>query len=235
MTSFIGNIIPSVIYISPFDPNSIKPTKHLSSVMSLSDAVSRAGTEWVRSLTDNMALVQAISDFYVEAEADAISFADVAVGTLDHIQSVSNTLSLTDSFIYTGTIKTTTPTPSAVSAVFDSATSKGMALYVSGSGTVDLAQADAEATKGVIGLAVDDVLIGATGNYQMEGQITLADWTAVVGSVSLTAGSFYFLDENTAGHLTANPTSTSGEYVVRVGRAVTSTTLDIEVSQPILL
>jgi len=236
MITFGGNDTLSPIYISKFDASSAVPTKHIADPMSLSDAVSQAGSEWIRVLTDSMTLVQQISDFYGESEADAISFSDTAVGTVDRPAAATSTMSMVDSFIYTGTITTGSSAPSStVSATFDSNTSKGMALYISGSGNVDLAQADAIGTKGVVGLASAAVLATATGDYQMEGQITQSDWSAVIGSTTLTAGSFYFLDESTAGRLTDTPTTTPGEYVVRVGRALTTTTLDIEVAQPILL
>ncbi len=41
--------------------------------------------------------------------------------------------------------------------------------------------------------------------------------------------------DGTKGQLTATPTSTLGSYIVRVGRAVSTTVLDIEIERPILL
>ena len=68
-----------------------------------------------------------------------------------------------------------------------------------------------------------------------EGQITKSDWTSVTGSATLTPGAVYFLSVSTAGGLTTAPPYELGETVVRVGRALSTTTLDIEISQPVLL
>jgi hypothetical protein len=51
----------------------------------------------------------------------------------------------------------------------------------------------------------------------------------------LTAGSRYFLDETTAGNLTTTPTTTTTEYVVPVGRALSTTQMEILVETAILL
>jgi len=124
---------------------------------------------------------------------------------------------------------------SPITAIFDSAASEGMAVYIASDGHVDLAQADSDTTTGTVGLANADVLATATGDYITEGQISQTDWTAVAGSTSLTAGAVYYLDPSTAGMITSTPTTTATEYVTVIGRALTSQILDIEIGQPILL
>lgn len=126
--------------------------------------------------------------------------------------------------------------PNTLSRTFDSATSAGEAVYASGAGTVELAQADAQSTIRVAGLALEDVGTGNTGNLLADGVLTLntTQWDAVTGQTGgLTPGSNYFLSEATAGALTVNAPSTG--FVVRVGHALSDTELEIEVQQPIKL
>jgi hypothetical protein len=66
------------------------------------------------------------------------------------------------------------------------------------------------------------------------GVITLADWTAVAGTASLSAGAVYFLSA-TAGHISATPPSVVGQRVQQVGVAITPDTLSIQVMQSFLL
>ena len=112
----------------------------------------------------------------------------------------------------------------------------GQVVYVDGAGSVDLAQANATATSNVIGL-VNDTSIASTsaGIIMTDGVIESADWTAVIGVASLTAGSTYFLDPVLAGGLTVTPTTTAGNSLVRVGVALSATSLEITIDQPIKL
>jgi hypothetical protein len=122
-----------------------------------------------------------------------------------------------------------------VQAVFDSAALIGFAVYVSSSGHVDNAQADDISTSGVIGLCVADVEAGNASVFQTEGTIHRDDWTAVVGTASLSSGALYFLDKTTPGHISTTAPEDGGECVVSVGRAIDANTLDIEIAPPILL
>jgi len=63
---------------------------------------------------------------------------------------------------------------------------------------------------------------------------------SVVGNVTgetggLTPGAVYYLDPDTPGNLTQTAPTTTGDFVVRVGRAISATAMEISVSQPILL
>jgi len=110
----------------------------------------------------------------------------------------------------------------------------GQPVYVDGAGTVDLAQANASGTAKVAGLVKDaTVANGASANIQHSGVLTSADWTSVVGSTTLTAGSRYYLDASTAGQLTATAPDTTGQFVVGVGMALSTTELLIEIERPI--
>jgi hypothetical protein len=110
----------------------------------------------------------------------------------------------------------------------------GQPVYIDGAGSVDLAQANASTTARVAGLVQDASIASAgSGNIQHSGVLTSADWTSVVGSATLTAGSRYYLDAATAGQLTATPPDTTGQFVAAVGLALSTTELLIEIERPI--
>ena len=94
-----------------------------------------------------------------------------------------------------------------------------------------LAQANASATKNVVGLVKDpSVASNASGNIQSDGVFvaTAAQWDAVTGQTGgLTPGAIYYLSPTTAGAITSTPPSTTGQYVVQVGIALSTTALDI--------
>ncbi len=115
----------------------------------------------------------------------------------------------------------------------------GNAVYVDGAGTVDLARANASGTVEMLGL-VKDVSIAAasSGSIQTDGVLvaTTTQWDAVAGTTGgLTAGTGYYLDPSTAGNITDTAPTTSGQYVIRVGKAISTTELEISITEPILL
>ncbi len=104
----------------------------------------------------------------------------------------------------------------------------GTPVYVKSNGSVDKAAAGTAGTKNVLGLVREaSIAAAASGNIQTDGVLTSADWTAVIGATTLTAGSMYYLS-TTAGQLTTTPPSSSGNYVVRVGLAIATDTLEID-------
>lgn len=115
----------------------------------------------------------------------------------------------------------------------------GQPVYVDGAGTVDLAQADALATANVLGLVADvSIAAAASGGIQTGGRLTATtgQWDAVTGQVGgLTPGAKYFLDPATAGMLTTTAPTTDGEVVAAVGEALSTTELEIDIDQTILL
>lgn len=115
----------------------------------------------------------------------------------------------------------------------------GQAVYANSSGNVNLAQADAAGTVEVLGLVSEETITAAaSGDIQTDGVIaaTEAQWDTVTGQTGgLTPGSVYFLDAGSAGGLTTTAPSTAGQYVVRVGRAISATQMEISMTQPILL
>jgi hypothetical protein len=115
----------------------------------------------------------------------------------------------------------------------------GMAVYVKSDGDMDKAQADAAGTTELLGLVADTtILTTADGDVQADGflEATTGQWDAVTGDVGgLTAGGIYYLDPDTAGLLTSTAPTTVGQYVVRVGQAISTTVMNIRIEQPILL
>lgn len=115
----------------------------------------------------------------------------------------------------------------------------GTAVYVDAAGTVKKAQANALLTSRILGL-VQDITIAASavGNIQTDGVFvaTTGQWDAVAGTTGgLTPGVHYFLDPTTAGLITATAPTTTGEVVVNLGLALSTTELDINNMQTVLL
>ena len=107
----------------------------------------------------------------------------------------------------------------------------GQPVYVSAADTVDLANSAAIGTSRPLGLVSDaSIAASATGNIQTSGSLTSSDWTSVVGAATLTAGSVYYLD-GTAGKLPATAPTTG--FLTKVGAAVSTTELEINIEQPI--
>ena len=120
-------------------------------------------------------------------------------------------------------------------AAADSAIVIGQPLYITPTGNADLACANQPATSAAIGFAITAAAPTFTVNYVTEGKLTLADWTLVAGVATLTPGNLYYLDTATAGRITNVVPSVSGQYIVRLGRATSTTTLDIEIEPSLLL
>lgn len=122
-----------------------------------------------------------------------------------------------------------------LTAEADSQIKIGNPIYLKANNHTDPAKADSSSTVQVAGISISDVSAGFTCNYVTEGQVERADWTAIVGAVSLTPGATYFLSASTVGRITTTAPTTVGQYVVRVGRAISTTKLDVEIELPILL
>jgi hypothetical protein len=101
------------------------------------------------------------------------------------------------------------------------------------------AEANAVGTTFVMGLVQATSIAGsASGNIQVNGILTLTttQWNTAFGTASgLTPGTTYFLSATTAGLGTATAPSTTGQYVTRLGIALSTTELLINISPPILL
>ena len=115
----------------------------------------------------------------------------------------------------------------------------GAPVYISSNDTVQLAEANASGTVGVIGLVAQaSISASSVGSIQVEGILTATttQWNSITGGSSgLTAGTKYYLSATTAGLLTTTPTTTIGQYVLRVGRAISTTEMKIDIGCQILL
>jgi len=117
----------------------------------------------------------------------------------------------------------------------------GMAVYeTSTANTAKRAQANASGTINPTGLMQStSTPTGQTGSVQTEGVITLTtgEWDAVVTGESggLTPGGAYFLDPATPGNLTLTAPTTAGQYVQKLGTALSSTSFKISIEPSILL
>ncbi len=111
----------------------------------------------------------------------------------------------------------------------------GQPVYIAGADLVNLAIANSRITSEVLGVCFEDIPPGLTGKILTRGYLTLADWTDIVGVAALTPGAVYYLDPQTAGTLTSTPPTQSKYYLVRVGRALNTTTLEVVPRAPIAL
>jgi hypothetical protein len=111
-------------------------------------------------------------------------------------------------------------------------------VYVSGTVNAVMAQADTQNTVRVAGLAESTTNNGDPMEVFSDGVFvaTTGEWDAVTGdSGGLTPGSDYWLSAATAGKLTTTAPDATGNFVQRVGHALSATELEIEVGQPIKL
>jgi hypothetical protein len=115
----------------------------------------------------------------------------------------------------------------------------GTPVYMSAANTAKKAEANAAATAGVIGLWLDPSTAASDpGQCVLSGRIvaTTTQWDAVAGTTGgLLADTVYYLDPATPGNLTATAPTTVGQLVVKIGRAVSTTDLEVDIEMPILL
>lgn len=115
----------------------------------------------------------------------------------------------------------------------------GTPVYSSAASTVDKARANVVGTTNVIGLVSDTSIAAAgTGGILTNGVLaaTTGQWDAVAGTAGgLTRDVIYYLSGATAGLLTSVPPSTVGQFVIRVGIAISTTEMLIFIERRIKL
>lgn len=115
----------------------------------------------------------------------------------------------------------------------------GTPVYNDANDGVKKAQANAVGTKNVLGLVSDvTVATGQPAAITTAGiqSATTAQWDAVAGtSGGLTKDTIYYLDPATAGKITATAPTTVGQFVVQLGKALSTTELNINIQKDILL
>ena len=103
----------------------------------------------------------------------------------------------------------------------------GDVVYISAASTVKKAKADAAGTKDAIAIAAAAITNATSGPYQTDGIVS--------GLTGLTAGAVYYLSAGTAGVMTTTAPSTVGQYVVRLGIALSATELELTIQRAIAL
>lgn len=89
-------------------------------------------------------------------------------------------------------------------------------------------------TRNAWGVVIDTIFPSRAGPVVVDGVLTLSDWTAAIGSVSLTPDQIYWMD-TTNGKLSATGPSVAGQIVQIVGYALNSQTLKVSIEQRIML
>src|SRR3972149_1805024 len=124
---------------------------------------------------------------------------------------------------------------SSVSAVFNEAVSRGMAIRIDDDSIAHLAIGHVIDVPPAVrywacdGLALGDVAAGGTGSYATDGIVELSDWSAVTGAVHLSPGSQYILSQTEPGKL--DKYDVDAFYLIKqvIGTALNTTQLDIEI------
>lgn len=125
--------------------------------------------------------------------------------------------------------------PDTIDRTFTVLTIPGQVVYVDGAASVDLAQANADATSTPIGLAQAGVAAAAVGVVVIDGTLTLstAEWDAVTGLAGgLVEGDRYYMSPDDPGDIVPQSAIgallTTGEYCVRIGQACDDVTMRVE-------
>lgn len=113
----------------------------------------------------------------------------------------------------------------------------GEAVYASAADHVNLADGTNVDKSEIVGLVADvSISASSVGNIQTSGILTATtgQWDAIAGTTGgLTVGIVYYLDVTTPGHLTATPPLTLTDWLVRIGRALSTTELELGIEPPI--
>jgi hypothetical protein len=113
----------------------------------------------------------------------------------------------------------------------------GTPVYVSASGTVKKAKADAFNTSVVVGLVQDtSIASSATGKIAIAPEVltaTTGQWDAVAGTTGgLAFGTIYYVSPTTAGQLTSVKPTIGGQFVMLVGVGLSSTEMAVRLEGP---
>jgi len=185
--------------------------------------------EWGINLTDELGLEQNFNDYLPGDATDELNLTDSA-NQVRQLEALEDELNLTQTVTFAGHLVPGGGGSGSVTmeAIFDSNTSAGEVVYISGDGHVDLAQADAEPQALAVGIATQDVLAGETGEYIPVGPVSCDTW-------NLTPGVVYYLDPDVEGGMTSTFPNTVGNHVVILGAAATTTQLNLEIHWAIVI
>lgn len=182
----------------------------------------------VLSVSHTLSLRQ--SEYYVEGVSNVLALVDGATWGNERPVSASSVLGILDGVSVSGgqhDIQT------ILEITANGVILAGQAIYIKNTGYAAAADADVSDTESsVAGVAVADGggVVSGTLYYRTDGHLILGDWTSATGSASLTPGAPYYLS-TTAGLITATAPTGDGEWVVKIGRAVDTKTLAIELGE----
>jgi len=115
----------------------------------------------------------------------------------------------------------------------------GTPVYNDVADGVKKARANAVGTTYVLGLVRDtSIANGVSGAIQVSGVMTATtgQWDTAFGTTGgLTVGTDYYLSSSAAGIGTSTSPTVAGNYVVYLGRALSTTELNVTIDRPILL
>jgi len=182
-----------------------------------------------RVLSASNALSFTQSDYFIENISDTLSVSYLVAWNKERPVSASSTLSFTDNTQFSGG---RINEEILLDIIADGTVLAGQPIYIKSTGNAALTEYDDATKSSVAGVAVSDGGGIPTGNltYQTGGHITLTDWSAATGSAMLTPGAPYYLT-STAGMMSVTPPTGDGEFVVKVGRAVSTDTFALELGE----
>lgn len=108
----------------------------------------------------------------------------------------------------------------------------GMVVYMNAANSARAAKADDYATVLVAGLMTSTVASGSAGEMQLNGQLTAltTEWDVVTGGTGgLDPGQYYYLSPSVVGGITTIAPSAPGQFCVKVGLALSTTTMLIDI------
>ena len=107
----------------------------------------------------------------------------------------------------------------------------GQAVYVKSNGHLALADSS---TNGILsGIALTSANTGFICTFIASGELSLTDWSSSTGSSSLSVGNSYYL--GASGAITTTAPTSSGNFVVKLGTAISAQVLQINIEDKILL
>jgi hypothetical protein len=135
------------------------------------------------------------------------------------------------------TAETATPSASAdLSAVTSVTVVSAQPVFLKTTAEWDLSKADAIPAARTMGLALSDVSASFVLEVRARGSVVLSEaiWDAVTGdSGGLTPAARYYVSAATAGKLVKVPPASG--HIVKIGRAINTTTMDLEIQRRIKL
>ena len=207
-----------------------------SSSLSLVHTVSQIGN-WARA-AENGLLLEHSAEWHNNHGEDpgdsTLNFAQEATVVLDLPRACESTLALSH-FVHAVLEGYHAPcTNHTLDTLAGESVYVGAPAYIVSNNTVNLASATGPTKSRTVGLITQAASVSDATIVQTDGSVDIANWTAVIGTASLTPGSVYFL-HTADGQMRTTPPTGDGDVVVTMGIAVTTTKFDIEVNEVAVL